>query len=157
MGGQTMLRVMGEVDSVAAAAMPHAPLALANLLNDLETLVGLFANEVQRQSWLNAFLLAAGINQVIEDNLHEDGISLPRVQRHVRRVLPGPVGAPLASLIAAADAIRWVARSSGRLDSVEARWQRSVAGVVDRLAELVIDPTTPGEELALYTTVRTLQ
>src|ERR1700690_1752029 len=58
------------------ALPPHegepTPLLVRNLLNDLATLGPLLLDEVRRASWFNAYLLAAGMNQIVEDYLHPD-------------------------------------------------------------------------------------
>ena len=66
-------------------AMPVArELVLADLLHDFDELERLLAAELERQSWLDAFLLAAGMNQVVEDYLHRDLGSLAKVAGHLR-------------------------------------------------------------------------
>jgi hydroxymethylpyrimidine pyrophosphatase-like HAD family hydrolase len=134
--------VLDEVELFAERASVASPrgfqLRLVNLLNDLDTLVGLLVGEVARESWLNAFLLAAGVNQIVEDHLHGDGLSLRRVERHVRRIAAGALGAAPAVGIRATDAVRWKARDNGWSDRGVLRWQRHIATIVNHLADLTI-------------------
>ena len=48
-------------------------LLLTDLLNDFEELTALFPFELRKQSWLNAYLLSAGMSQIVEDYLYADG------------------------------------------------------------------------------------
>ncbi|MFI5270346.1 MAG: hypothetical protein ACHQ7M_23455, partial [Chloroflexota bacterium] len=58
---------------------PVRPLLIPNLLNDVEVLSGLLVDSVAAGSWLDAFLLAAGIEQVMDDALHPDPLALRRI------------------------------------------------------------------------------
>ena len=73
-------------------------LQLANLLNDFATLVRLTAEAVDRASWLDAFLLAAGANQVVEDYLHPDALAAARLAPRVAH-LPAPAGRLASTLV----------------------------------------------------------
>src|SRR4051794_40168170 len=64
---------------VSAAPVSH------DLLRPLLELSGLLVEEVHSGSWLNAYLLAAGVNQVIEDYLHSDPLRLGELAAHLRR------------------------------------------------------------------------
>jgi 3-deoxy-D-manno-octulosonate 8-phosphate phosphatase KdsC-like HAD superfamily phosphatase len=137
------------------AVSPDA-LLVANLLNDLDGLAALLREELARESWLNAFLLAAGMNQIVEDRLHDTAISLRRVARHVRRIAPPPFGAVAAAGVKAAAVSIGTARSlttSGRR-SVE--WQRLAAGLVDGLADAVAAGLSPAAMRSLVHSGETL-
>jgi hydroxymethylpyrimidine pyrophosphatase-like HAD family hydrolase len=89
---------------------------------------------------LNAFLLAAGANQVAEDHLHDETVSLPRVERHVRRVLRGPAGAVAGAAVRAGATASWWVRDAPGSDHELAPWQRRLAGLVEQLASFTIEP-----------------
>ena len=110
----------------------------------------------RRESWLNAFLLAAGANQVAEDCLHDDAISLPRVARHVERVVPGIVGSGSAAAIRGVDAVRWRAREMALGERRLARWQLQMARMVTTLAGFTIRPPEAIERRALLEEARRL-
>jgi hypothetical protein len=125
-------------------------LQLPNLLNDFGTLVDLTALAVDRSQWLDAFLLAAGVNQIVEDYLHPDPLSARKVARHAGR-LRQPLGAR------AATAILWAGATLAELHSREPRtrdwldWQARWARLVQALADRATGrhPTTVAEVLAV--------
>lgn len=126
------------IEPHAGPAGRAAPLLVTNLLGDLDDLANLLAGELERASWLNAFLLAAGLNQIAEDHLHERAISVARVVRHVRRVAPRPLGAVAAVALGAA---AFTTRRMRSLSAGERRivsWQRTAEAVVDALADAVV-------------------
>src|SRR5262249_44061646 len=110
-------------------------LVLADLLNDVATLARLMVTEVQRRSWLDAFLLAAGVNQVVEDWLHRDILSSRKVAGVLAR--RGGVGRAGARFVLQLRAVPLRARRRRRSDIRAARWQREVARLVDQLARMV--------------------
>jgi hydroxymethylpyrimidine pyrophosphatase-like HAD family hydrolase len=114
------------------------PLLVANLLGDLNAIADLLAREIERESWLNAFLLAAGLNQIAEDYLHENSISLARVARHLQRVAPRPLGTIAAAAIRTTDVVAWTARTLPRSERRAAAWQRRAGALVDGLADAVV-------------------
>ncbi len=111
------------------------PLLLADLLNSLEDLANLLPRPLRGHNWLNAYLLAAGINQIVEDYLHPDPLALRRIASHLRR-LPGPLGRLAAWLaVGVSVLLAWVhvnlPDGAAALD-----WQRQFAGSVRALARL---------------------
>ena len=112
--------------------------ALANLLNDLDGLTGQLLDAIAGERWVDAFLFAAGLNQIIEDDLHGDKISLARVARHVNRVFKGPLGAAAAAGVRMAEAARWRYRTLPLSERASLDWQRRVAAVCDQLAEATV-------------------
>jgi hydroxymethylpyrimidine pyrophosphatase-like HAD family hydrolase len=112
--------------------------ALANLLNDLDGLTGHLLHAVAGQRWVDAFLFAAGLNQIVEDDLHGDKISLSRVARHVNRLFKGPLGAAAAAGVRTADAARWRYRTLPTSDRSSLDWQRRVAALCDQLADAMV-------------------
>ena len=120
-------------------------LILADLLNDVTTLAPLIVTEVRRRSWLDAFLLAAGVNQVVEDWLHRDILSSRKMAGVLaRRGGSGRAGARLVLQLRAA-ALR--VRRRRRSDLRAARWQRDVARLVDELARTVAGTHPPANDL----------
>src|SRR5207244_3739548 len=121
-----------------AAAGTDGFLPGVNLLIDLAGLTRLLAHELQDGSGLDAFLLAAGINQILEDHLHRDHLQLRKFVPHLRR-LPRPLG-PTASV--AARTIRRFGIAFRRLDGRERRAlgvQRRLSVLVRLLATALVD------------------
>jgi hypothetical protein len=130
---------------------------MLNLLLDFEEMGRLLRDRLQAlagrsedgadEALLDAFLLAAGMNQVLEDYLQRDVGSLGRAAPHLPQVLgarAGPLGARAAVDISeAGGAIR--SRLS-RVRSVVAR-QEELAGLVGRLAEGVARNELPDAEM----------
>ena len=56
-------------------------LVIRNLLNDLDGLAAFLRTAIHQSDWLNAFLLSAGIWQIVEDYLHSDPLSLQRAEK----------------------------------------------------------------------------
>ena len=56
-----------------------ASLRLHNLLNDCSALADLLVGQVEAEAWLDAFLLAAAVNQILDDALHQDPLGLNRL------------------------------------------------------------------------------
>ena len=61
-----------------------APLLVPDLLSDARTLTGLLERALGEEQWLDAFLLAAGLAQLIEDRLHGDPMQLSRTASYLR-------------------------------------------------------------------------
>ncbi len=116
-----------------------APLLLANLLNDLASLTQLVPDQVQQGSWLNAYLLAAGMSQITEDYLYASAYSLSSARRLASLGAMGALAAWAARAGAGVLARRQVrrARTLGVLD-----WEKSLAAFVEQLAGLVAHPTS---------------
>ena len=132
------------------AADPHeigeqAPVTLPNLQNDMETLAGLLPGAV-RVSSLDAFLLAAGLNQIAEDHLHPEVYPLDRAAEYLAgqsSTLGRAAGRAAAGL---AGARRFM--GTRRRDARHVlRWQREVGQLVETLAGEVAGGS-PGAALA---------
>src|SRR5713226_3900401 len=123
-----------------SAPRGEAPLLVTNLLNDLDTLASLLRVAIDQESWLNAFLVAAGMNQIAEDHLHQGDLSLPRVARHVRRVAPPPFGVMAAAAVRSFDASLWATRSLPVSDRRTIAWQRRLETLLEELADAVVSP-----------------
>ena len=126
-------------DVGAAREQPLAPLLVSNLLNGLSTLAELLLSELRRGSWLNAYLLATGMNQIVEDYLHPNPYHLRKASGYLARLRP-PVGA-LASE-AGRSAATTIARLRGSLLSVRhvAAWQKDWAHIVAGVADVAVQP-----------------
>lgn len=143
-------------EPVGKPAVRADPLLVANLLNDLDGLAALLRDELARGSSLNSFLLAAGMNQIVEDHLHENAISLGRVARHVRRIAPPPFGSMAAAGVRAADVSIWAARNLASSERHSVEWQRLAASLVDRLADAVVSGRSSRSTPALLDSGATL-
>jgi adenine/guanine phosphoribosyltransferase-like PRPP-binding protein/hydroxymethylpyrimidine pyrophosphatase-like HAD family hydrolase len=112
-------------------------LAVTNLLVDLDELGSLLNDAVCRRDWLDAFLLAAGINQIVEDCLHEAPYPLDDAG-----LLLSKGASPVAHLAgrALAGSARGLRYLDGRFHDAKRvlAWQGQVAAVVDDLADVVI-------------------
>ncbi len=69
----------------------------ANLLNDLQTLSQQMVDEVLQANWLDAYLLAAGMDQVVQDYLHPDPLMLDKAAGYLQGMLK-PAGPYLAAI-----------------------------------------------------------
>jgi hypothetical protein len=122
-------------------------LVVTNLLNDLVTLGSLLDDAARMNAWLDAYLVAAGINQIAEDYLHDSPYPLDDAAS-----LLGTNGSSLGRLAGrAAAAGGWVARrlaarTSGRRRTLV--WQRQIAVLVANLADAAIIGAAPS--LALH-------
>jgi hypothetical protein len=114
-----------------------AGLVVTNLLNDLATLGSLLDDAARRDAWLDAYLVAAGINQIAEDYLHSSPYPLDEAAS-----LLGKTDSPYGRLAGrAAAAGGWVARRlAARTAGLRATlvWQRQVAVLVADLADAAI-------------------
>jgi hydroxymethylpyrimidine pyrophosphatase-like HAD family hydrolase len=120
-----------------ASSVAPDPLLLDNLVNDLESLGPLLTGELNKGAWLNAYLLAAGMHQIVEDYLHPDLLLLDRAGEHLadRHSPAGRLAARGAQTVSHVLAYRF-----RRLPSTArvADWQNRWAGLVRRLAEAVM-------------------
>jgi hydroxymethylpyrimidine pyrophosphatase-like HAD family hydrolase len=144
-----------DLEAASTRPWPDA-LLVANLLGDLDGLADLLAREVGRESWLNSFLLGAGLNQVAEDYLYADSISLRRVARHVSRLAPRPLGSVAASAVQTFDAVSWAARSVPPGERRAVSWQRRAAALVDALADGVLSQPSGAMRQSLMATSKAL-
>jgi hydroxymethylpyrimidine pyrophosphatase-like HAD family hydrolase len=117
-----------------------APLILHNLLNDLATLAGQLVGEVRRGSWLDAYLLAAGMEQIAADHLHPEIYPLDRAADFLLGQ-PSPAGR-LAGRTVAAIASTGRALTQRRVGTRRVvRWQRDLAKLVAALADASVGRT----------------
>ncbi|MDQ6777491.1 MAG: hypothetical protein M3071_15030, partial [Actinomycetota bacterium] len=106
--------------------------AVYNLLVDLDELAPLLRSAYERADWLDGFLLAAGIAQIIEDGLHPEIYPLDRAAGllHDGHATTAP------ALALAADAVRAVASRLPAAGSA-IRWHARLARLVSDLADAV--------------------
>ena len=116
---------------------PAGEFAPADLLSDLTTLSARLGVEIERRRWLDAYLLAAGAAQVLDDHLRRRGATLRRGARFLRTT-----GAPGTATLATACRTAAAAfdRVTAQLPSARALedHRRAVARLVDVLAPLVL-------------------
>jgi hydroxymethylpyrimidine pyrophosphatase-like HAD family hydrolase len=74
----------GTIDWATTSPGSPAPLLVPDLLSDASTLTGLLQQALGEEQWLDAFLLAAGLAQLIEDRLHGDPMLLSRAASYLR-------------------------------------------------------------------------
>jgi hydroxymethylpyrimidine pyrophosphatase-like HAD family hydrolase len=130
--------------STTSLSLDDGSLRLADLLSDFATLVELTPTEVSRGQWLDAYLLAAGANQVIEDFLHPDPLASNR--------LAGRVEAHSVTGRAARQLLLGTGRALFRLGLREQRdwlnWQQAWAiQVITPLARAVAGPSVENPPL----------
>src|SRR5579884_3486293 len=120
-------------------ARTRPALLLTNLLNDLETLAGWLPERAAEGDLLNAYLLAAGMLQIVDDHLHRDPLFLRRAARRAGRRLPGIWGRAGAVALGATAGAAWWGLSHHPGLGVETRWRTDLALFVDRLAEALVE------------------
>lgn len=62
---------------------------IQSLSGKIENLADLMSDELDDRSWLNVFLLSAGMGQIIEDHLHSDPFLLGRAARFFAKTVTG--------------------------------------------------------------------
>ena len=111
----------------------------ANLQSDLEALGARLARAVRAGRRLDAFLLAAGINQIAEDHLHRSPYPFDETASLLRRSrLPAARWA--GSVAAWTGWILRAVRAWRRAERRASAWQRRLAALVDQLATEVVAP-----------------
>jgi hydroxymethylpyrimidine pyrophosphatase-like HAD family hydrolase len=128
-GGSGLTGVPSETGSGASTAV-------SNLLNDTTALARLLVTAMRGKSWLDAYLLAAGMAQIADDQLHPELHPLDSagdiLADHPHSV--GPATGRVAARIASA-ARQTVPAWPGSRRAL--RWSRDIAALVDRLADAV--------------------
>jgi hydroxymethylpyrimidine pyrophosphatase-like HAD family hydrolase len=131
---------------VALAATGDPLLLVPNLLNDLSALGALLTEAVRVESWIDAYLIAAAMNQIAEDTLHAAPYPLDEAASFWRT-------SPSRPTRLAADATSICGRSAralaGTRPSVRrlCTWQRQLDKTVENLADVVAGTTTPNPGL----------
>lgn len=133
------------MEPTAVPPGPGAPVAsfpLTNLLNDIDTLGPLLPDRVAGGDLLNAFLLAAGMEQIAEDYVHRDPLFLDRAAGRLRRRASDSRARIASAMARGAGGALWqgMTRTSGNraasawLDCLRPLVRRLAAGLVDDLA-----------------------
>jgi haloacid dehalogenase-like hydrolase len=114
-----------------------------NLLMSLSELVPHFPNQLRRGSFLNAYLIGAGMSQITEDFIHRDPLLLGAIGEHLlaeggrARSIAGGWSESVAALVQE----RRIHRRSAR---AALEWQQSIGALVERLAGVVAEVVVPG-------------
>ena len=118
---------------------PDGPLRVTDLFSTFPQLARLVVSELDRQAWLDAYLLTAGMSQLIGDHLESDTLSLRRISAFLAKD-GGAVGRAIAASTTAPGA-RAVARvrELGPAFRRLRRMRNTVDGALDILADLVVD------------------
>jgi hydroxymethylpyrimidine pyrophosphatase-like HAD family hydrolase len=141
----TVLHIGDDVDLGSPSRAPE-PLLIVDLLNDLERLAGHLRSELEGGSWLNAYLLAVGMNQVTEDHLQADDYLLRKAADYLA-IAPRPLGWLGQHTVRGLDSWRLALRSRLPGQRRLAEWQADLASLVDRLADIVASgEPLPGAE-----------
>lgn len=122
------------------------PLALPDLLNDAEALAGLMVERAQRGDWLNAYLLAAGLNQVAEDGLAGADYGLEKAALRLAR--HGAVGRAAGRALAAVCGVLTVISFGRGAAQGLVAWQRDLDNLVQHLADRLLATDEAGNEKA---------
>ena len=126
----------------APALAPAEPLSVTNLHNTLPGLARLVVSALERELWLDAYLLTVGMSQLIDDYLAPDPLSLRRISSFLAKE-GGSVGAVAARIAARSanglDRLVGIRPGAGRVR----RLQAVVQAAVQQLAELVVDDRAP--------------
>jgi hydroxymethylpyrimidine pyrophosphatase-like HAD family hydrolase len=120
----------------ATVAGERQQLVVHNLLSDLESLAPLLPAEIRKQSWLDAYLLAAGMAQIADDYLHPEIEHFDRAASYLTRHR-SPLRRAAGMGIGAVASVRRAASGAGRARRRAAAWRRDLADLVDGLADAV--------------------
>ncbi|HEY2764590.1 MAG TPA: HAD family hydrolase [Pseudonocardiaceae bacterium] len=116
---------------------PGDGLTVADLLADLAEVARLLADRITAGDVLDAYLLAAGAVQIVEDHLQRDSLALRRAAGHLRdRGVPAWITFVLSALATGCERLRALRPSERRT----ARWRDESARLRDTLARRLIAP-----------------
>ena len=111
-------------------------LQVIDLLGDFDQLCRLLLAQLERKSWLDCFLLAAGLNQLLEDHLHRDVRSLNKVADTVAH-LSEPSGLVSRRIVLKARSVGLAIRDRNPQERRLRAWQTRLAELVNDLAGTV--------------------
>lgn len=116
------------------------PSPVDDLFLDAAQVVTRLRRAVEVGDWTDAYLFAAGLSQLVDDDLHPDPLSLERAAAYLKS--RGSRGGTASAAVArvGARAIAPVCRV-GRRRELRAR-RASLRSLLDALADMVIDPAT---------------
>lgn len=112
-------------------------LRLVNLLNDAGTLAELLIDASRTGGWLDAYLLTAGLDQILEDALHPDLLALHRIAKRLRTRDEGAPRRAAARAAAGGRAAVWRAHSVFLAASKVSRCQLQTSALLADLAGVV--------------------
>ncbi len=124
-------------DATSGRLSAGAGIDATNLLGDVDALAPLLDQAARRHFWLDAFLLTAGINQILEDRLHN---SPPPFDDAAS--LLGKSASPIGHLLGGTAArsglvLRWLT-AQGRGAKRALAFQQRAGAVLDELADVVM-------------------
>jgi hypothetical protein len=127
----------------APEPVDHSEPEFHNLLMTLSELAPHLPDQLERGSWLNAYLIGAGMNQIAEDYLHRDPLLLGAIGEHLlaedgrARSIAGGWAERVAALIQET-------RVHRRSSKAPLEWQQSIGALVEALAGVVAEVVVPG-------------
>jgi hypothetical protein len=98
--------------------------------------------DAARAALLDAYLLAAGVNQIIEDYLHRDVWSLGRAARHLPEMAGAPAGRVSAAAAIGAQGACFELRTRLPRERALSAWQAELAVLLRTLADAVARDVT---------------
>jgi hypothetical protein len=116
------------------ATSGQVPLQVANLFNTFDAPVQLGLQAVDREAWLDAFLLLAGLNQIAEDHLQWDLAQSRKLTALVER-RSKVLARVVTRLSTAVIALRSLHLGQRRA----AAWQTRIDRLLDQVADLALD------------------
>ena len=118
------------------------PVLVADLLSDSQTLAKRLRNALRDEQWLDAYLFAAGLGQLVDDRLHPDPFLFHRAASYLRGLPSRPARAAGAVAGGLGAAARADARPAGRRLM---RARPPLAELTARLAGQVLAPDRTGD------------
>ena len=113
----------------------HVPVLVTDLICGAEALAERLRDALRDEQWLDAYLLAAGIGQLVDDRLHTDPLLFNRAASHLRGQPSGP--ARLAA--AGASTLGTVARGGSSLANRRlTRARQPLTELTSRLADQIM-------------------
>jgi hydroxymethylpyrimidine pyrophosphatase-like HAD family hydrolase len=112
-----------------------------NLLADFGQLAALLDDQLANGSYSDAFLFAAGMNQILEDHLHRETLPLSRLLPRLA-ALPSPLGRTLPGAAQGAGLIGSSVRSRSKKQRDLSELQPVLGGLVQDLAVAMIEESS---------------
>ena len=123
------------------AVLPYAVAGVTNLLSGADELTARLRVALADEQWFDAYLLAAGLSQLVEDRLHSDPLLLNRAAKYLRGQPSRPAHLAGTACGAAGAALRtWPHPAHRRL----ALARHALAKLTGQLAARVMAPRPAG-------------
>jgi hydroxymethylpyrimidine pyrophosphatase-like HAD family hydrolase len=119
----------------------------SSLLHTLSELTAALPTLIAQGAWLDAFLVAAGSNQIVEDFLHPDPLSAGSGAKYIERLHPR-LGPPAGHAIRATAGAVATLLASRRQGGGIAEYQENLGLLVEGLSSQVISQIAPGRSNA---------